>query len=181
MKGVRTVQRFVIEAVLVATYGQLVAPARPVEYLVPYSTIVELYEMRASSDPIMTSEADEAHVRGKIGELIEFFEEALNRKKIEKALQVPWRKSAPLLAGSHISFTVVNAFEHAEYGEMFDPVETDLILTAIQEKAPILTDQLDFVEKVIEAGIPVQVFDIEDFEFALEEDWAEEPADPDLP
>ncbi|RKN78988.1 ADP-heptose synthase [Paenibacillus ginsengarvi] len=169
-------RRFVIEAVLVAVYGQLLVPGRPVEFLVPYSTIQELYEMRDSDEPVMPEQDEDAHVKQKIKELIDFFEESFNRKKIERALQMPWKKSPPLLVNDDVTFTIVYAIDNAHYGETFDPVETELILTALYEKAPIVTDQLEFLDKVIEAEVPVQTYDVEDFEFALEEyisaeDW----------
>lgn len=66
-------RRFVIEAVLVAIYGELLAPSQPVEYLIPYNTIMELYEMKDSPEPVMPEADDDAHVKQKIGELIAFF------------------------------------------------------------------------------------------------------------
>ena len=167
-------RRFVIEAVLVAVYGQLLVPGRPVEYLIPYSTIQELYEMRDSNEPVMPETDDDTHVKQKINELIAFFEEAFNRKKIERALQMPWKKSPPLLVNDEVTFTVVYAIDNAHYGETFDPVETELILTALHEKAPIVTDQLEFLDKVIDGEVPVQTYDVEDFEFALEDQLTEE-------
>lgn len=166
-------RRFVIEAVLVAVYGQLLVPGRPVEYLIPFSTIQELYDMRDSEEPVMPEPDDDAHVKQKINELIAFFEEAFNRKKIERALQMPWKRSPPLLVSDEVTFTVVHAIDNAHYGETFDPVETELILTALHEKAPIVTDQLEFLDKVIDAEVPVQTYDVEDFEFALEEELSE--------
>lgn len=163
-------RHFVTEAVMLAIYGQLLVPRRPVEYILPYSTVLELYDLTASKDPIMNQAEEDYYVKQKIKELIQFFEEPFNRKKIERALTVPWKKSPTLLVNEHVSLVVVNAIENAEYGEHFDPIETDLILTAIRSQSPILTDQIPFVERVIEAEIPVQLFDIDDFEFALEED-----------
>jgi len=163
-------RHFVTEAVMLAIYGQLLVPRRPVEYILPYSTVLELYDLTASKDPIMNQAEEDYYVKQKIKELIEFFEEPFNRKKIERALTVPWKKSPTLLVDDNVSLVVVNAIENAEYGEQFDPIETDLILTAIRTHSPILTDQIPFVERVIEAEIPVQLFDIDDFEFALEED-----------
>lgn len=124
--------------------------------------------MRDSSDPVMDNPEDDGHVKQKINELIQFFEDSLNRKKIEKALQVPWRESSPLLLDENIQFTVVHAIDNAEYGERFDPIETELLLTAMKLDIPLLSDQFEFMDKLIEAEVPVQVFDIEDFEFALE-------------
>jgi hypothetical protein len=161
-------RRFVIEAVMVAIYGELIVPSQPVEYVVPYSSIMELYELQSSSEPIMNNSDDDAHARAKIAELIRFFEDTLNKKKIERALMAPWRQSPPIPASDKVSFTVVNAVDNAQYGEYFDPVETELLLTAMNENIPILTDQLEFVDKVIEADVPVQVYDIDDFEFAVE-------------
>lgn len=162
-------RRFVIEAVLVATYGHLLVPSRPIEYIVPYSSIAELYEMRDGSDPVMDDPDDDGHVKGKINELIAFFEDSLNRKKIEKAMQVPWKESSPLLLNDKIQFTVVHAVDNAHYGEMFDPIETELLLTGLRLNVPILSDQFEFQDKLIEAEVPVQIYDIEDFEFAVED------------
>lgn len=86
-------RRFVIEAVMVATYGQLLVPSLPVDFVLPYSTVLELYEMKDSPEPVMDDPTEDAFVRGKIGELILFFEDSLNRKKIERALTVPWRRA----------------------------------------------------------------------------------------
>jgi len=162
-------RRFVIEAVLVAIYGQLLIPGRQVEYIVPYTTIMELYEMRDSNEPIMPDSDEDVHVKQKISELIAFFEDALNRKKIEKALTTPWKKSAPLLVNENISFTVVYAVENAQFGEIFDPIETELILTASREQAPLLTDQVELIEQLIEHEVQIQAYDIDDFEFAVED------------
>jgi len=162
-------RRFVIEAVLIASYGHLLFPARPVDYVVPYSSVAELYDMRDGADPIMEDSDDDRHVREKINELILFFEDALNRKKIEKTMGQPWRESAPMLLNEQIQFTIVHAVDNAHYGELFDPVETELMLTASKLGIPLLTDQIEFQDRLIEAGVPVQVYDIEDFEFAVEE------------
>ncbi|QJC52057.1 ADP-heptose synthase [Paenibacillus albicereus] len=162
-------RRFVIEAVMVATYGQLLVPSLPVDFVLPYSTVLELYEMKDSPEPVMDDPTEDAFVRGKIGELIQFFEDSLNRKKIERALTVPWRESSPLILSDRIQFTVVNAVDNAHYGEYFDPVETELLLTASKFDIPILSDQYEFQDRLIEAEVPVQVFDIEDFDYAVEE------------
>lgn len=169
-------RRFVIEAVMVATYGQLLVPARPVDYVIPYSTIMELYDMKDGAEPVMDDPDDDRHVKGKIGELIEFFQDPLNKKKIERALQVPWRESSPLILNENVSFIVINALDNAVYGETFDPVETEQILTASKLQIPMLTDQLELQDRIIEAEAPVQLYDIEDFDFAVEQgiterDW----------
>lgn len=59
-------RRFVIEAVLVATYGHLLVPSRPIDFVVPYSSIAELYEMRDGVDPVMDDPDDDGHVKSKI-------------------------------------------------------------------------------------------------------------------
>ncbi|GAA4842988.1 hypothetical protein GCM10023310_21080 [Paenibacillus vulneris] len=161
---------FVIEAVMLAVYGEMLVPSQPVEYLVPYTTIRELYELKDSKEPIMPDPRDEAHVRGKIAELIGLLEEPLNRKRMERAVNVPWAKSPPMPINDVVTLTMVNSYDNEEFGESFDPIETELILTSIKEQVPILTDQPDFIEKVIEAAIQVQVYDLDDFEFAVEED-----------
>ncbi|NOU95865.1 ADP-heptose synthase [Paenibacillus sp. LMG 31456] len=163
-------RRLVIEAVMLTIYGEMLVPDREVEYLVPYSTIQELYELRESKEPIMPDADDELHVRTKINELINMTEEPFNRKKIERALSVPWAKSSPLPLNSKVTLTIIYAVENAEYGEQFDPIETDLILTSLHEKVPMLTDQPEFVDRLIEAEVPVQVYDMDDFEYAVEGD-----------
>lgn len=162
-------RRFVIEAVLAAIYGQLLMPGRQVEYIIPYTTIMELYEMKESGEPVMPDPEEDAIVKENIGNMIAFFEDSFNKKKIEKALAAPWRKSPPMPINEHTTFTVVYSIENAQYGEVFDPVETELLLTAAREQAPILTDQFEFIERLIDCEVPVQAYDIEDFEFALEE------------
>jgi hypothetical protein len=161
-------KRFVIEAVMAAVYGQLLAPDKAVEFIIPYSSISELYELQVSAEPIMSEDGEEAHVRGQLNEMIAFLEAPLNKKKLERALTNPWVKSPSILLNDKVSFTIINSYEDAQYGELFDPVETELILVASREQAPILTDQIEFIEKVLEGGVPVQVYDIEDFEFAVE-------------
>lgn len=74
-------RQFITEAVMVAIYGQLLAPPAPVEYIVPYTTILELYEFQTSPDPMMDNPADDQHVKSKINEMISYFEEPLNKKK----------------------------------------------------------------------------------------------------
>jgi len=177
-RNVETKRRFVVEAVMVAIYGQMLSPSRPVEYLIPYSTVMELYDMKDSEEPIMSDPADDGHARQMIEEMIKFFEQPLNRKKIERALLAPWRKSPPLLVNDKVTITVVYAVENAQYGEELDPIETELILTSLREQAPIVTDQYEFVDKVIDAEIPVKVYDIDDFDYALEEELPSEDTNP---
>ncbi|MFK7695929.1 ADP-heptose synthase [Paenibacillus sp. HJGM_3] len=169
-------RRFVIEAVMLASYGELMQPSVPVEYVIPYSTIMELYEMRDSAEPVMVQPEDDAHVRGKIQELIAFFETPFNKIKLERALLAPWRMSPSLLVNDSVQIAVMYAVDSAQYGELFDPIETEIIMTSIREKVPVLTDQIEFMDKIINSDIPVQVFDVDDFEFALDldlsmEDW----------
>lgn len=155
---------------MLAVHGQLMLPGQPVTYIIPYTSIQELYELQAGSEPIMLEEEDDGFVKQMIGELIEFFEESFNKKKIEKALAAPWRKSPPLPINEHVTLMIVLAIDTEVYGEQFDPIETELILTSMKEQAPILTDQFDLIERLIQAEIPVQAFDVEDFEFAVEGD-----------
>ncbi|MFC0216644.1 ADP-heptose synthase [Paenibacillus chartarius] len=163
-------RRIVIEAVLLTTYGQLLVPGKPVEYLIPYSTVMELYDMRDSGEAVMPDPREDEHVKKKIAELIAFFEDSFNKKKLERSLTLPWKKSPPFPINEHVTLTVVNAVDNAYFGEAFDPVETELLLTAMQENVALLTDQLDFLDKCYEAGVGVLLFDIEDFELALEDD-----------
>ncbi|GGH18264.1 ADP-heptose synthase [Paenibacillus segetis] len=162
-------RRFVIEAVMVAIYGELMVPSAPVEYIVPYTTVMELYEFHHSPETLMINSEDDLHVKNKISELIAYLEEPLNRKKLERALNVPWSKSPSILFGDNISWTVVNAVDTEQYGEFLDPIETEIVLTAQRENAPVLTDQLELIRRIIECEVPVQVFDIGDFEFAMDD------------
>ncbi|KAA9006476.1 ADP-heptose synthase [Paenibacillus spiritus] len=163
-------RQFVTEAVMMAIYGQLLVPAEPVEYLVPYTTVLELYELKDSSEPLMNHPEDERHVKEKIAELISYFEEPLNQKKLRRCLNMPWSKSPSILVGERARITVVNGVDNAAYGELFDPIETELLLASQRENAPILTDQLELIQRIIEGGVPVQVYDIDDFEYAMEEE-----------
>ncbi|EHB67248.1 MULTISPECIES: hypothetical protein [Paenibacillus] len=159
---------FVTEAVMLAIYGQLLVPPTPVEYIVPYTTILELYELHASEEQLMNNTADDQHVKMKIRELISYFEEPLNKKKIDRALQVPWAKSPMIPVGESTTVTVMNTLDTATYGEAFDPIETELLLASQKAEAPILTDQYELIQRIVESALPVQVYDIDDFDFALE-------------
>ena len=101
--------------------------------------------------------------------MIAFFEDPFNKKKLERALIAPWRESPPLPINENVTFVVVNTSENMQFGEVFDPIETEVILLAQRMDSPILTDQIEFQDKVIQNGISVQLFDIDDFEFAIEE------------
>lgn len=159
---------FVTEAVMLAIYGQLLVPPKPVEYIIPYTTILELYELHTTEEHLMNSSADDQHVKIKIGELISYFEEPLNKKKIERALQVPWSKSPTIPVSETTRVSVMNTMDTAPYGESFDPVETELLLASQKAEAPILTDQYELIQRIVESALPVQVYDIDDFDFALE-------------
>lgn len=163
-------RQFVTEAVMIAIYGQLLVSSSPVEYIVPYTTVIELYELRDSDDPLMNRPEDDKHVKRKIAELIDYFEEPLNAKKINRCLAIPWAKSSGILLGDQTMITIINSIDTAVYGETFDPIETELLLSSQREKAPILTDQFELIQRIIEGGIPVQVYDIDDFDFAMEEE-----------
>jgi hypothetical protein len=163
--------RFVVEAVMIAAYGALINHKEAVDFVIPYSSLSELYELDQSKEPIMDDQIEEKFVREYIKELIAFFESPMNSKKVQKSLIMPWASSAPILLDEHtnVQFTIVHAMDNAQYGELFDPVETEMILTAMRQQIPILSDQLDFIARLIEADVPVKVYDVEDFEFALEE------------
>ncbi|UHA76020.1 ADP-heptose synthase [Paenibacillus sp. 481] len=155
---------------MLAVYGHLLAPHRPVQYIIPYTTIRELYEIRQSGEHVLPDPEEDMHAKEKIEELISYFESELNRKKIERALSVPWRQSSPLLLHANVSCIILNAVDSARYGELFDPVETELILTSTREQAPLLTDQFEFLERLINNEVPIPIYDIDDFDYALEQD-----------
>ncbi|WP_454190655.1 ADP-heptose synthase [Paenibacillus sp. Marseille-Q7038] len=158
----------VTEAVMIAIYGQLLAPTAPIEYLLPYTTVVELYELQSSLDPLMESKHEDQHVKKKISQLLQYFEEPLNQKKIRRTLQIPWAQSSPILLSDLISIRIVNALDTAVFGESFDPIETELLLTSQRFKAPLLTDQVEWISRILEAKVSVQIYDIDDFEYAVE-------------
>lgn len=162
-------KRFVIEAIMIAVYGQLLVPSRSVEFLIPYSSISELYEIAESEESIMIEDDYENDVRRQINELIRCFEDPFNKKKIQRSLQQPWKKSSFLFHSADVRITVVNAIDHAQYGDEMDPIETELILVSAREQAPILTDQTDFIHRLLDLKLPIQVIDIEDFDYALED------------
>lgn len=130
--------------------------------------------MKDSKEPVMPDANDDAHVKEKIGELIAFFNDPFNKKKLERALQAPWRSSPPIPVNDQVTFIVVHSIENAQYGETLDPIETEVVLTALREKAPVLTDQIELMEKIIQAEIPIQVYDVYDFEFAVEDGITED-------
>lgn len=173
-------QRFVLEPILFAIFGELLYPTEPVEYLIPYSTLIELYEMR-DHDEIVSDLVENERVKENLAGLIAFFEQPLVKKKIDRALKVPWQKSTPILFSENVTMTLVYSLDNAEFGESFDPIETELILTARRESVPIISDQLDFQQRAIEMRLAITFIDIADFGFALEEDFLGELAVADEP
>ncbi|GAB6989023.1 hypothetical protein [Paenibacillus pini] len=166
---------FVTEAVMLAIYGEMTLTPLPVEYMIPYTSILELYELQESIEPLMGDAEEDLYVKQKIKDLVSYFDQPLNKKKIQKALHMPWAKSPFILIGEQVRITVVNALDTAPYGEKFDPIETELLLVSKREQVPILTDQTELIQRIIEQGIPVQVFDIDDFQFALEAETCTQP------
>ncbi|GAA4703519.1 ADP-heptose synthase [Brevibacillus fulvus] len=161
-------KQFVIEAVMLAIYGELTQPGQPVEYLIPVSSLYELEELVHNPEPLMPDPDDEQHVRKMMAQLVQFFHDPFNRKRMEKALVAPWsRLSFPF--PNDVTITVVQTEDTALWGELFDPIETVLLLTAIHFQVPLLTDQIEWQDRILEYVIPVQFYDIEDYEFALEQ------------
>ncbi|WP_193791332.1 ADP-heptose synthase [Tumebacillus algifaecis] len=168
-------QRFVVEPILFAMFGELLFPTEPIEYIIPYSTVMELYELR-ESDEVISDPRENERVKANLEKVILFFEQPFVAKKLDKALRMPWQKSRPILFNENVTFTVVNAFENAEFGEGFDPVETELILVARREKVPLITDQLQLQQRIVEARIDITVLDVADFGFLVDEPGLEELA-----
>lgn len=162
-------RQFIMEAAMLAIYGELLQPSNHVEYIIPYTSIMELYELQNSSELIMRNNEDDQHVKHQMKELTAYLEQPLNQKKINRALIIPWAKSAAIPLGELTTITIVNAYDNEAYGDSFDPVETELLLASQREHLPLLTDQFELIERIIEGGIQVQVYDIEDFQFAMEE------------
>lgn len=78
---------------------------------------MELYELRDSDEPVMSHADDDQHVKLRIRELINYFEEPLNSKKINRCLNVPWAKSSGILLGGQAQITIINSLDNASYGE----------------------------------------------------------------
>jgi hypothetical protein len=166
-------QRFVVEPILFAMFGELLFPAEPVEYIIPYSTVMELYDLR-DSEEIVGDPKENERVKANLEKVIAFFEQPFVSKKLDKSLRVPWQKSLPILYNENVKITVVNALDNAEFGEGFDPVETELLLLARRENIPLITDQIQFQQRILEARLPVQVIDVADFGFLVEDVQDEE-------
>ncbi|TCP53740.1 hypothetical protein EV586_10584 [Tumebacillus sp. BK434] len=166
-------QRFVVEPILFAMFGELLFPTEPIEYIIPYSTVMELYDLRESEEVISDPQENE-RVKANLEKIIQFFEQPFVSKKLDKSLRVPWQKSRPILFNENVTFTVVNALDNAEYGEEFDPVETELILLARREQIPLITDQLQFQQRIVEARINITVIDVADFGFQVDDGMFEE-------
>jgi hypothetical protein len=160
-------RRFVVEPVVLAMFPELLHPLAPVEFVIPYSTIEELYLFRR--EKFLTSEADYERITEGIERLIAFFESPLVAKKINRIAQIPWRFSSPIIWDESVTFSVVNVIEQEEYGEVFDPIETELILLAEWQKIPLLIEDVSLQDRIIEFEIPIQVFDVSDFDYAVEE------------
>jgi hypothetical protein len=161
-------KQFVIEAIMLAIYGELMAPSQPVEYLIPATTIYELDEFLLSPEPIMPLAGDDKYVRQVMQEMSQFFSDPFNRKRMEKGLIAPWSK-VPFTFPNGVTLTIVNGEDNAMWGEIFDPVETQLLLVAIRFEVPLITDQPDYQDRILEYVVPVQFYDVEDYEFALEQ------------
>ncbi|ASA22124.1 ADP-heptose synthase [Paenibacillus donghaensis] len=162
-------RQFVTEAIMMVIYGELLAPGNPVEYIIPYISVMELYEVADSAEPVMNDPEEDKYIRPKIRELISYFEEPLNAKKIDRCLAVPWAKSSGILLGSQVQIKIINSIDTAPYGETFDRIETEMLLISQREKVPILTDQSELIRRIFEGSVPVQVYDVDDFEYAMEE------------
>lgn len=153
---------------MLAIYGELMVPAQPVEYLIPSSTIYELDEILHNPEPIMPDPEDDKHVREMIADMIQYFRDPFKRKKMEKSLVAPW-STVTFPFRDEVHLTIVKAEDTAFWGEAFDPIETELLLAAMRFHAPLLTDQIEWQDRIIEHRVPVQFYDIDDFEFAVEE------------
>nr|WP_206766837.1 ADP-heptose synthase [Brevibacillus laterosporus] len=158
---------FVIEAIMLAIYGNLLVPSEPVEYLIPSSTLRELDEFIGNSSPIMHDPEEEQRVREIIGDMIQYFHNPFRRKMMEKSLVAPW-STVTFEHSDIVHFTIVKAEDTAMWGEIFDPIETELILTAMKWDVPLITDQTEWQDRLLEYVIPIQFYDIEDFDFAVE-------------
>lgn len=156
------------EPLVLAMFSELLFPSYPVRYLFPYSALQELYLL--TNERFSDDEEEEAVIHDHISTLIRFFENPFVKKKIDQTAAIPWAVSKPILYNEHISFQVVNSLDSGEFGEEFDPIETELLLIAVKEQAPLLIEDLSIQQRIIDFEIPIRVFDVADFAFALEED-----------
>lgn len=159
---------FVLEAVMLAIYGELMTPTEPVEYLIPVSTIYELEEFFHSPQPIMPEPEDDKHARKIMEDMLRFFNDPFTRKRTEKGLVAPY-STVTFSFQNNVQLTIVRTEDNALWGETFDPIETELLLTAIHFQAPLITDQPEWQDRILEYVVPVQFYDIDDFEFAVEQ------------
>lgn len=175
---IRTEKAFVLEAVMLAIYGELLHPAQPVEFLIPSSTIYELEDFLHTQSPIVFDPEEEKNVRSVIADMIQYFQDPFKRKKMERSLLAPW-STLSFPYDEKVTFTIVHAEDNETWGEVFDPIETEMLLTAIKFDVPLITDQAEWQEKILDNMVPVQFFDIEDFEFAVEQGMSLEHLDED--
>ncbi|MFC4769022.1 ADP-heptose synthase [Effusibacillus consociatus] len=159
---------FVTEPVVLAMFGELLQPSSPVRYLFPLSSIKELHLLL--NETLSSDDEEQTVIRSNIENLIAFFENPFVNKKIDQCSFAPWAISKPIIYHELVTFQVVNAVDTAAYGEEFDPIETELILLAMKENVPLLIEDPSIQERIVESDLPMQVFDVADFEFALEED-----------
>ncbi|GAX89511.1 ADP-heptose synthase [Effusibacillus lacus] len=170
---------FAVEPVVLAIYGELLQPSVPVRFLMPLSAVEELglfLEENFSSD-----EEEQAAIHSNIKRLVSFFDNPFVRKKTTLAGHPPWSVSKPVVYNEFVTVQVVNTVDTAAFGEEFDPIETELILLAMKENVPILTEDPFLQDRIVNSGLDVQVYDVEDFEFALEEGLAGMGPDSNLP
>lgn len=153
---------------MMAIYGELMTPTQPVEYLIPVSTVYELEELIHVPEPLMFHAEDEQHVRQVMGQMVQFFQDSFIRKKLTKHLIAPMSTvSFPFQHG--VTLTLVRVDDNARWGEIFDPIETEQIMAAMHFQVPLLTDQPDWQDRLLEFQVPIQFYDIDDFAFALEQ------------
>lgn len=159
---------FVTEPLVLALFSELLLPSYPVRYLIPYSSLQELYLFR--NERLSEDEEEQNVMMENITILIDFFENPFVKKKVDSVASIPWAVSKPILYHEQVSFQVVNSTESAEFGDEFDPIETELLLLAAKENVPLLIEDPSIQQRIIDYDVSVQVYDVADFEFALEED-----------
>jgi hypothetical protein len=163
---------FVTEPLVLAIFSELLFPSYPVRYLFPYSSLQELYLL--TNERFSEDDEEQAAIHDHISTLIRFFENPFVKKKIDRITAIPWAVSKPILYNGQISFQVINSSDSGEFGEEFDPIETELLMIAVKERVPLLIEDLSIQQRIIDFEIPIQVFDVADFQFALEETLAGE-------
>lgn len=156
-------RRLVIEAAVFVTYGKFLLPDLAIDYYIPYSTILELFDIERTTKPIMEDPAEDVIVKRKVTQFLQYLNHPHNRRTIDTALQTAWAVSEPIIYFDTIRLVIVNAIDQSQFTNKFDSIETELIMTALKFDAPLLCDQFQLQQNIEAANLGVHVLDIDEF------------------